>query len=390
MWHNTPHLSSIHSTTSRVTMPATGIVEVELPHNIELSAYVNDVPTSLHHLHVNEGDSLYFKLDSNSLSIPSSIHLKYNGEVHSLSVLPDPEHKDNPKHQLKEKKMIREDINVFGALPAYAGSGGMGAAGAGLGAGVLGGVLGGALLNNRNGLFGNNNDGVVGNFVTPTQLQTGLDAVTSQNQNTTILQSLGDIKAAIPLAESQVQLALAGAQNDINAQINSSTANILNNQTGIARDIANSTATILASQNSVEDTVQNGIASVNLGIANLATQGLQNTYSLANVIRDDGDKTRALITSFNDANLQRQLATAEAALLEQRAIGRSREVEVNVTQNVNQNQVQMQQQAQFQTLANALSTLIAQNQHIGQSVVNLGTMSGSAGSNTAANTRVNS
>ena len=292
------------------------------------------------------------------------------------------------KHLKETKAMTSDTSNIFHhGLSGMGGSGAGAGLGAGLGGGVLGGVLGGALLN-RGGLFGGNG-GTDGGFVTPTQLQTGLDAVTGQIQNNSIMQTLGDIKGSIPLAEGQVQLALAGAQNDINAQINSSTSNILNNQTAIARDIATTTAQIIASENATQDVVQNGIASVNLGIANLATAQLQNTYALNTAIRDDGDKTRALIVAQNDAMLNRQLATAESALLEQRAISRSRDVEVNVTQNVNQNQVQAQQQQQYQTLASALSTLIAQNQHIGQSVVNLGTMSGSAGSNTAANTRVN-
>ena len=388
MWQS--HLTTTGSVTETISLPSAGVVGINKPDNIELSAYVNNVQTPLHHIHVNAGDTLYFKLEDNKSSIPSTIDISYAGSIHKLNVSANPQavpssisaHSEQTLNKEMDLKMMKEDINIFGGSGAGTG----GAMGAGLGAGVLGGVLGGVLLN-RNGLLNNGGDG--GNFVTPTQLQTGLDAVTGQIQNNSILQTLGDIKSAVPLAESQVQLALAGVQNDINAQINSATSNLLNNQTGLARDIATTTATIIASENATQDVVQNGIASVNLGIANLATAGLQNTYSLANTIRDDGDRTRALIVSQNDANLQRQLATAESALLEQRAIGRSRDVEVNVTQNVNQNQLQMQQQQQYQTLATALSTLLSQNQHISNGIVNLGTMTAS-GNPVNANTRVNS
>lgn len=240
-------------------------------------------------------------------------------------------------------------------LPLLAGKGTDGV-GSGLGAGLLGGVLGG-LLFNRGGVLGNAAE-AGGGFVTPTQLQTGLNAVVDTNQNTTILQTLGDIKASVPLAEAQVQLALAGAQNDINANTNTAASNLLSNQALLTRDIAATTATIIAANSNTQDVIQNGIASVNLGIANLATSGLQNTYALNTAIRDDGDKTRALIVAQNDAMLNRQLATAEAALIEQRAVGRSRDVEVNVTQTVNQNQMQLQAQQQQQQQAILLSQLV--------------------------------
>lgn len=355
MWSS---LTKINGVTETIVAPKDGIVSVEVPMSVELCAYVNGSEVPVHHVHVKAGDSIYFKLKRHAGNIPSVVNITYDGEVKQLHV--STESPVEYKTYEESKMTPAETINLF----SNPGMGGMGAgAGAGLGAGLLGGVLGGALLNRR-GLL-NDGDGV-GGFVTPTQLQTGLDSVTQQQQNTAIMQTLGDIKASVPLAESQVQLALAGAQNDINAQINSSTSNLLGNQALIARDISGSTATILASQNSVEDTVQNGIASVNLAISNSVASALQNTYALNTAIRDDGDKTRALIIAQNDAMLNRQLATAEAALLEQRAIGRSREVEVNVTQTVTQNQAQLQaqaqQQQQFMITNNLLQALLNQAQ----------------------------
>ena len=66
----------------------------------------------------------------------------------------------------------------------------MGAAmGGGLGAGLLGGILGGALLGG-NGLFGRN--GVNQEVVTPMQLQAATGSIIDANQNTTLLQAVGD------------------------------------------------------------------------------------------------------------------------------------------------------------------------------------------------------
>jgi hypothetical protein len=243
--------------------------------------------------------------------------------------------------------------HMAGVLP-YLGAGGFGGAGAGagagLGAGLLGGILGGALLGNRNGLFGNNNEGSA-NWVTPTQLQTGLDSVTSQIQSNSIMQTLGDIKAAVPLAEGQVQLALAGAQNDITNQLNASTTALMQGQFAINKNVSDTTAQIIATEVATQNAVTTAANSINLAVATLGTQGLQNTFALSQTITNDGEKTRALLTSQFESNLQRQLAVAEAALIEQRAIGRSAATEVNVTQTVNQAQAQAQAQQQQQQQA---------------------------------------
>lgn len=355
MWSD---LKEIDAVTNTITALDDGMVSVMVPIGVELCAYVNDIEVPLHHVHVKAGDSIHFKL-KNHASSPSTVSITMDGETHELYVLPSATTEGNittklSKHKKsKEYKMTpAETINLF----SNPGMGGAGAgAGAGLGAGLLGGVLGGALLGRR-GVLGGGEEAV---GVTPTQLQTGLDSVTANNQNTTILQTLGDIKAAVPLAEAQVQLALAGAQNDINANITASLQTAINGQAIINSNIANSTATSLASQSSIKEAV---LSSAN---ANL-TATMNSKFELANVVRDDGDRTRALIVAQNDAMLNRQLATAEAALLEQRAIGRTRDVEVNVTQTVMQNQQQLQaqaqQQQQFQITNSLLQSLLSQAQ----------------------------
>jgi len=265
-----------------------------------------------------------------------------------------------------------------GILPLLMNQGGGSSTGAamggGLGAGLLGGILGGVLLN-RNGVLGGG--GVDGGVVTPTQFQAGLNSVTEANNTSTILQTLGDIKASIPLAEGQVQLALQGTQAQLTSAIDSTGDQILQQsnaaqianlqgQAALSRQLSDVIATSLASQSTIKDTVQDGIASVNMGIANLATAQLQNTYALNTAVRDgadravaasvdQGEKTRALITAGREADMQRQISDLTNALAEQRADSRVRASEINIT-NTNtataqQMQLQTMQQQQFQVLA---------------------------------------
>lgn len=274
---------------------------------------------------------------------------------------------------LKGETHMSTPVNVFtpaaegggiaAMLPAammagMSGHGGMGGAvGGGLGAGLVGGLLGG-LLFGGNGLNNRNNWGGDG-IVTPAQLSSAINGVTDNNNVTTILQTLGDIKASVPLAEAQVQLALAGAQNDITNSINSNSVALMQGQFAINKNVSDTTAQIIATEVATQSAMQVAASSINLAIANLGTAGLQQTFALNSAIRDDGDKTRALIVAQNDAMLNRQLATAEAALLEQRAIGRSAATEVNVSQVVNQAQSQAQAQQQQQQQLILLSQIAA-------------------------------
>lgn len=341
-------------TTTVVTVPTDGIISVTKPDSVTVYPYVNGAVNAVHHVHVKEGDSVYFILRSSS-DTPVDVDFDYNGITSTINV-PAAETETPETYYsapiMKEEIMTpAESINLF----TNPGSGNMGGAiGGGLGAGVLGGVLGGVLLNNR-GLGGVADGGVV----TPALLASSLAQVTDTNMATTVLQSLGDIKAAIPFAESQVQLALAVAQADINRTVTNGQASIVSGQSTINKNVSDAIAASLASQGAIKETV------LSTGAANL-TATLNSKFELAGVIRDDGDKTRALITAQNDANLNRELAIAQAALLEQRAIGRSRDVEVNVTQTVSQNQAQLQaqaqQQQQFLITNNLLQSILSQAQ----------------------------
>lgn len=250
---------------------------------------------------------------------------------------------NKPKeHKMSEPVSVKNifEPNPMGAMMPFLGSGfgGAGAgAGAGLGAGVLGGVLGGALLGGR-GLLGNEGriNGGEG-CVTPTQLTAALAGVEDNQMNTAVLSQLGRIEAAIPYNESQVQLALAGVQSDITGLINSANIANLQGQFAINKNVSDTTAQIIAAE-----------VTTQVAVGNAVTSALQNTFALSQAINNDGEKTRALITSINDANLQRQLTVADLDRRDEANRGRQRETEINIvnTNTANAQQAQFQQQQQ--------------------------------------------
>lgn len=169
-----------------------------------------------------------------------------------------------------------------------------------------------------------------------------------------ILQSLVGLTSAVPTTALETQNAI---QNAI-AQL------ALAGQQGFSN---------------LKDSVQ-AIGAVNLTAtkdvgASVINQGLATQIAIGH----DGDKTRALIQSTNESNLQRQLTVAQNALLEERFDRRGRDVEVNVSQNVNQQQAQQQQQFQFGELLRRVDSLCNQVQRVsqGQDVINFGTMAAS-------------
>lgn len=233
---------------------------------------------------------------------------------------------------------VRDDVNVHNIFKGL-GSGGAGGLGmGGLGAGVVGGLLGGLLF--RRGGFGGDEGGGA-----ETRIQ---DTVF----NTSVLNKLGAIEAAIPFNEAQMQLALAGTQTALTAQATT-----------------NANASTLAISG-VKDAVQSS--------ALIAQQ------NAANILQAIANSTREVISKI-DGNT---IANLQAELAESRSGARAAATEVNVTQNVNQNQMQQQQQFQIQNTNTLLQQLLASHQSIQQGIVNLGNMSGNAGQQTAANTRV--
>ncbi len=271
--------------------------------------------------------------------------------------------------EMKEsEKDMSADLLTAQALGMNAGRG---QDGFGAGGGLLGGLLVGALLS-RGGLFGNA-DGNVAAGTAANSMQSSIDT-------NTILQSLGDIKAAVPLAEGQMQLALAGAQSDITSQMLTQSMALMNGiagakEAGVAA--ANQNALLLTTGfNNTKDAVDSLSTQVAIG------QGVTNTnierlgWQLSTAITNDGEKTRALITSNQIADLNRLAQERQDEIIELRhnasLATQQRAIEINMTNNQNQNQLQFQQQAQaLNTLANGLATAL-QNIQATNQAINIG------------------
>jgi len=265
------------------------------------------------------------------------------------------------------------------AAAGLAGAGGIGrGAHAGLGAaagGAIGFVLGALLNGGTGGLFGGNRT-VTNDLVTTTHLQAALNQQTQSTNTNAILQQLATIQQLIPENEGKVQLAIAQSQI---AQSNIANQNAIMTAQGISGvnlGIAASTAATNQIVREAKDVSESGFAAGQLALANVHSNTLQglgqlglqaanNLAAIAAAIRDDGDKTRALVTSFNDATLNRIITTQANEIIELKGDRnldrRTRETEVNVSQVVNQSQAQaqaqQQQQQQFLVLSNIASSL---------------------------------
>lgn len=198
--------------------------------------------------------------------------------------------------------------------------------GRGMGGGVFsggdsGGVIMGLLLG-RLGLFGN---------------QDGNGCVTNETINQ---QTLGDIKAAIPLSEAQVQLAMAGLQ-----------ASLANQATQDTQYLSTQTQALALAQMQLAAGLSREITDVDTNVDRQSTAIQQAVYA-------DGQATRALITANRISDLEQQLTVAQLGSAEQRAI--NREITNTNTITIGMNQQQAQQQQQLQALQWQLQALFGQ------------------------------
>jgi len=185
--------------------------------------------------------------------------------------------------------------------------------------GLGGGLLLGLLLG-RGGLLGNQNDG---GCVTPEML----------NQ-----QTLGDIKAAIPYNEAQVQLALAGAVASLTTQATADTQYLSTQNVALASQASTNQALLTRDVAAVDTNVDRQSTAIQIAIA------------------ADGAKTRELITTNQIAELNQRLTVAQLENAENRSIQREMTNSHNVTTIVNTNQ--QQQQLQNQEIRFILNSLL--------------------------------
>ena len=252
--------------------------------------------------------------------------------------------------KLKDTKMAE----VMTPSMIMGGGGGDGGLGFGSGGGLIGGLILGSLLRNGNGgLFGANGDGVgaaaaLGGARIPPEQSTA---------NMQLMQSIGAVDKAVAVGTAAMEASQANQTIGITSQLNNTTASLANRVDGV-KDTVNANAMVLAQQ-----------------LAALSQTTMENRYELSKDISADGEKTRALITSQYELNLQRQLADANAAIIELRSREYSgaaaRGVEVTTTNNINQMQQQQQQQAQYGQLANMIWAL-GQNIRNDNAAINVG------------------
>lgn len=164
--------------------------------------------------------------------------------------------------------------------------------------------------------------------------------------------------------------------------------------------------------------LDNQICGINQNLSNLAyaqtLQGVQNTQSIKDqatanqiiaaenacaikgLVQAEADATRQLVHAETDRVIALINATETQNLrdriLELTRHGERRETEINITNTATatQNQFQQQLQAQSQLFANGLNLLGDQIARQTNSIVNLGTMTASGQTNSAAQTKVNS
>jgi hypothetical protein len=226
------------------------------------------------------------------------------------------------------------------------------------GGGLIGGLILGSLLRNNGNLFGGTGDGAAGAVAT----QAGVQSVVNQSA---IQQELADIKAAVPLSEANLQAALAAQQNALQQNIFQSQTVT---QAGFAAQVQN--------LNQIENNILRETGALNLAVANVDRNLAVQTGVLTAVVKDDGEKTRALITQQYEATLNRQLSDANAQIIalqnKQELASATRGVEVTTTNNINQMQQQQQQQQQWGQLYNTLWGL-AQSIRSTNEAINVGT-----------------
>lgn len=248
-----------------------------------------------------------------------------------------------------EESKMAEVLNPAGMMMSGGGDGLFGGGG-----GLIGGLILGSLLRNNGngGFFGND-----GNGAGAAAFAAGRIPPEQSTANMQLMQSIGAVDKAVAVGTAAMEASQANQTIGITSQLNNVTSSLATRVDGV-KETVNAMAMVLAQQlNGLEKTT------------------MENRYLLAQDVSADGEKTRALITNQYEMNLQRQLADANAAIIELRNDNRNAErshgIEVNTTNNINQMQQQQQQQAQFGQLANLIYGL-AQTIRSNNEAINVG------------------
>lgn len=335
---------AVNNITNKVVVPADGIITISKPDTASVDAYVNDAATSTHQVAVKAGDTVYFKLTNWKMG-ETPIGFTY-GDNNSVIMLPGKSMsilKPATESSIIEKGNIMAEVMTPGGI--MMGGGGDGLFGGGGGGGLIGGLILGSLLRQgQGGLFGGENGGA--------------SAVTGQaTANMQLMQSIGAVDKAVAVSTATMEASQATQSLGLTNQFNSVTSSLASRIDGV-KDSVTANAMVLAQQ-------LNGVN----------TQVMHTANETQKTVMTDGEKTRALITQQYELNLQRQLADANAAIIElrgdNRLAERSRGIEITTTNNINQMQQQMQQQSQYDRLGGYIASL-AQSIRSTNEAINVG------------------
>lgn len=255
----------------------------------------------------------------------------------------------------QKSENIMADTIMTPTMPMLLGGGsgggdGLFGGGAG-GGGLIGGLILGSLLRNNGNLFGGGGDGagVAGAVLRnpPEQNQANMD----------LMAGIGAVDKAVAISQAAIENSNSMQTNMLSGQL-SQVAQATVGQINGLKDVVNANSVaLMQGQNALQQNV------------------MENRYELSKDISSDGEKTRALITQQYEMNLQRQLADANAAIIElrgdNRLAERTRGIEVTTTNNINQMQQQQQSQQQFAQLGNYIA-LLAQQIRSNNEAINVG------------------
>ena len=359
---------AVNNITNKVVAPADGIITISKPDGVSVNAYVNDAVSPTHQVSVKAGDTIYFKL-TNWKPDQTPIGFSYN-DVNDIIMLPgksDYTPTDSTvsadsttvaaektskqskttaakRSKIKKGKDMAEVLNPSGMMMS---GGGDGLFGGGGGGGLIGGLILGSLLRNGGNLLGAEAGAGAALRSAPEQAAA----------NMALMQSIGAVDKAVAVSTAAMEASQANQTIGITSQFNNVTSSLANRVDGV-KDTVNANAMVLAQQ-----------------LAALSQTTMENRYELSKDISADGEKTRALITNQYEINLQRQLADANAAIIElrgdNRLAERTRGIEITTTNNINQMQQQTQQQQQYGQLAGYIAQL-AQSIRSNNEAINVG------------------
>lgn len=218
------------------------------------------------------------------------------------------------------------------------------------GGGLIGGLILGSLLRNNGNLFGNDGAaaaGLAGARIPPEQ----------STANMQLMQSIGAVDKAVAVGTAAMEASQANQTIGLTSQFNNAVSSLASRVDGVKETVNGNSVALMQQLNTVN--------------TNMLT-GFNQTQQ---VVTNDGDKTRALITAQYEATLNRQLTDANAAVVALQArfdnSERARGIEVNTTNNINQMQQQTQQQQQYGQLYNAIWGL-AQSIRSNNEAINVG------------------